>query len=517
MGAIDAEERRREHGRTRMCSTRDSTPRAAARPAGTPILRLLWVGVALTCLDSAVSFLPAHMMASGKRPCTAAMSAQRPALMALQLRATVAAGAKPVAKPRGYWHDFTNVEAELRHFAAANGHAATMPATSVLRKNGLSSLVDAIGRFGGVQTVATQLGLECGKPKGYWQDYDNTKKELSDFLALWRKTVGEPEGVPTQQMMRKAGRQDLIAAIQVHGGMQRVADDLNLDYFSKRRAGAGSVSGVTSGRHKLFQARLWSFIAVNGTYGYMPSNQVLHNFDCALMAEEVDGLGGTVRVAKRFGLKPQRKPIGLELIEEALMHFVATSGMPGVIPSKEVLEAAGRDDLEAKIESIGRARICRYLGLYMDEHAKLQAVCNTHEAATSASFVELAVKTQRPDLGKSGRGKQTPRFVRTAPLFKGDTSAGRRPAPATRAQQAAQPSVQSTMRTAASAVNEAVESASSAYSGEPRSFQEMKEQFRKRIVTSKAAPVPASKRHELEALFAAADKAKQGAAAASGC
>ena len=335
-------------------------------PVPPVILRALLIGVALTLLDSTLSFLavPAHYAAPPRR-CTAQRCRRGTTLGVLELRAAVAsvenAVSKPAAKPRGYWHDFANVEAELRKVVADSGNTGQMPSTSTLRNSGLSSLADALGRFGGVYEVAAKLNLTCGKPRGYWQDYANTRKEFEDFLAIWRITAGEPNGVPTQDMIRKAGRQDLIAAMQLHGGMQRLAQELDLARFSMRRAGGGAVSGVSSGRHKRFQARLWSFIAVNGTSGYMPSNEVLNNFGCGDLAAEVDSLGGTVKIAKRFGLKPQRRPVGMQLIEESLIKFVATSGLSGVLPSKETLLASGRADLDAKLDEIGRSRICKYL------------------------------------------------------------------------------------------------------------------------------------------------------------
>ena len=462
----------------------------------------------LALLDSAVSFLaPAFLggAAPGLARCPGgprgAPAAAR--LGVFQLRAATAApAAKPAAKPRGYWREWANVEAEIRLYIAEHDECAGgMPATSQLRKNGLSSLADAIGRFGGVQEVAGRMGLACGKPKGYWQDYANTRREFEAFLAGWRAAAGEPDGVPTQENMRAAGRHDIVAALQLHGGMQRLAEDLDLTFYNGRRSGAGAVSGVQSGRHKIFQGRLWSFIAVNGTNGYMPSTEVLRNFGCDKLAEDVERLGGAVRVAKRFGLKPQRRPIGLELIHDALVSFVATSETAGVLPSKEQLAVAGRLDLDAKLEDIGRERVCKFLGLYMDEHAKLQAACDSEEALTSPAFVALAVKTQKPTLERgAGSGDRVKRktFVRTAPLFKGDTrtapgAAQHKAALAPRAstqdvpgrrtsnQQTARASTRSAVaRSAAEAIREAVDSAKS----EGRSLEEMKASFRRRLAAS---------------------------------
>lgn len=482
---------------------------------------LVWLVVVLALFDLSVGFLvtsPAQAFGVGR---TARACTQRSALAAhLQLRATAASPAKAASKPRGYWHDWGNVEAELRQVVAANGDTGQMPSTSKLRKSGMSSLADAIGRFGGVQTVAGKLGLECGKAKGYWQDYANVRKEFEDFLAIWRVTSGEANGVPTQEMLRTAGRQDLISAMRLHGGMQRLAEDLDLPFYTTRRTGAGSVSGVATGRHKVFQARLWSFIAVNGTQGYMPNTQVLVNFGCHKLAEDVDRLGGTVKLAKRFGLKVQRVPIGLDLIQDALMDFVAASGKPGVMPTQEELMLAGRADLEGKLAQIGRERACRYTGLYMDEHAKLQAECDTQEALNSKSFVELAVKSQRPDTKRRTAAKT---FVRRAPLFKGDTSAvsegvasagSRSWSPVQEAsptnpllhrREAAKGGLATAHETAhavTASVRMAVADAGSGGLPKARTLDEMKARFRSRLVSaSTRASSGASQRKELYSLF----------------
>ena len=443
----------------------------------------------------------------------------------------IASGKKGSPKPRGYWHEWSNVESELRAYLGAADHLAdirglNMPSTSQLRKSGMSSLADAIGRFGGVQEVAGKLGLRCGKPKGYWQKYANTRKEFEDFLAQWRASVGETHAVPTQQQIRSAGRQDLISAMQLHGGMQRLARDLDLSHFTMRRTGAGSVSGVTSGRHKVFQGRLWSFIAVNGTGGYMPSIEVLKNFGCDKLAADVERHGGAVKLAHRFDLKLQRRPTGLDEIEESLHAFMADTGAGLVLPSKEALRAEGRQDLGLKLDKVGRERVAKYLGLYTDEHAVLQAQCDTNEMAHSASAVKLAVKTHRPKTERAAlfkAGSKRKAYVRAAPLFRGDTGASRRAAlqveagsgAGTQHKERHQPNkrypliarkegdvgASVTGITAARAAGAKTGSVGVGSGQGAHSLDAMKERFRQRLVASGAKSVQASQRDELELLL----------------
>jgi hypothetical protein len=106
-------------------------------PVPPVISRVLLIGVALTLLDSTLSFvaLPAHYAALPRR-CTAQRCRRDTSLGLLELRAAVSSVvSKPAAKPRGYWHDFANVEAELRKVVADSGNTGQMPSTSTLRSS----------------------------------------------------------------------------------------------------------------------------------------------------------------------------------------------------------------------------------------------------------------------------------------------------------------------------------------------------------------------------------------------
>ena len=140
------------------------------------MISALWHGgLALALLDSVVSFMVPAPVFRGVVAPAGGPSASRGAFGALpgparsarigvlQLRAAAAP-----AKPRGYWHEWANVDAEVRKYIAEHGNGwSGMPAMSQLRKHGLSSLEDAITQFGGVMEVAGRLGLACGKPEGY--------------------------------------------------------------------------------------------------------------------------------------------------------------------------------------------------------------------------------------------------------------------------------------------------------------------------------------------------------------
>jgi hypothetical protein len=477
----------------------------AQRPMiGRQLLRLLWAGVVLAILESAFCFLvpaPLSSFVAPRAPVAVGMApafCTRGSILQLRAAAGTKSGTKSPAKPRGYWHDFANVETEIKEYLGTdNIRGLDMPSTSQFRKNGLSSLADAIGRFGGVQEVASRLGLQCGKPKGYWQSYDNTRKEFEAFLAVWRVTAGEPNGVPTQDQIRKAGRQDLISAMQLHGGMRRMAEDLDLIYFTMRRTGAGSVSGIANGRNKVFQSRLWSFIAVNGTSGFMPSTEVLMNFGCITLAENVERLGGAVKIARRYDLQLQRRPAGLDMIEGSLREFVTSSGRAGVLPSSAELHAAGRWDIERKLDEIGRERVGKYLGLYLDEDCRVKAQSDTAEMSASVSAKVSTMQTARPAIQRTLEApKKEAQRAPSAP----SPAMARRMVPA---RTFAQPqSIRSTAREAAAAVAAVVNEveAGRTPSAKP-GLEELKARFRRRLVKANVAPSASQRVEELEALF----------------
>lgn len=70
------------------------------------------------------------------------------------------------------------------------------------------------------------------KPPGYWDDFAVFEQELLAFI----EGHGVPEVMPTQQLLHRAGRHDLMHGIQVHGGSATVAERLGWEMASRSRA-----------------------------------------------------------------------------------------------------------------------------------------------------------------------------------------------------------------------------------------------------------------------------------------
>lgn len=152
-------------------------------------------------------------------------------------------------KPRGYWKDFGNVKREVLAFIANHGVRGTMPTVMELRRAGYGNLVSAIHQYhGDFQEVARRFQLVTShKPKGYWKDFANVKREVLAFVA----ERGHDGMMPTEGELRNAGQSSLTFAIwEYHGDFQEVACRLNL---STRRSPRNSHRKVNHSRHELVE------------------------------------------------------------------------------------------------------------------------------------------------------------------------------------------------------------------------------------------------------------------------
>lgn len=87
-----------------------------------------------------------------------------------------------------------------------------IPSRKELSKLHLSGLLFAIQEYGGMNTVYTELNIpRTTKPSNYWTD-DTITQSLIDIIAL----IGT---FPTQSMLKKLHHNDLLGAINKHGGL----------------------------------------------------------------------------------------------------------------------------------------------------------------------------------------------------------------------------------------------------------------------------------------------------------
>ncbi len=146
-------------------------------------------------------------------------------------------------KHPNYWDDFDNYKNALLAFIEEHGKSGVMPTQNELVEARRHDLANATWRnHGGYPVVARRLGLKfayIAKPTGHWDNISNLQYDLLSFID----EHGTQGIMPKHEELQKAGRDDLAAAIQKHGGYAAVARHFNLihtgpEFITPRTASA---------------------------------------------------------------------------------------------------------------------------------------------------------------------------------------------------------------------------------------------------------------------------------------
>ena len=189
-------------------------------------------------------------------------------------------------------------------------------------------------------------------------DFDCLAHALSDFIAA----QGLPGVLPSQTMLRAAGRDDLLAGIERHGGRPAVAERLGLRLAAPRKPyGYWQRPGV-------LERELADFIAAHGQTGRFPSHAELTAAGRIDLALAISRSEGVAALATRLGLKTARHERGYWEVPENLAReiraFAAELGRPDMIPKYQEMVAAGRSDLTYAVDcNGGMAAVAERVGL----------------------------------------------------------------------------------------------------------------------------------------------------------
>jgi len=132
--------------------------------------------------------------------------------------------------------------------AAGLGSTGVMPRREELRScssPNATTLEYAISAAGGFKAVASALGWQLSyrdkKPRGYWDRYENVRREIFGFIA---ENGLEPDVMPSRQTFIEAGRKDLAKLPERWGGTASLAAELGLRPASElgRRATARTLA-----------------------------------------------------------------------------------------------------------------------------------------------------------------------------------------------------------------------------------------------------------------------------------
>lgn len=204
-------------------------------------------------------------------------------------------------RTRHFWKSWRVVETELHKFAneACQGY---MPLQRQFVEYGRTDLLNAIRQHGGLALTAQRTGLQpplsvsSRRPRGYWLDSATLHAEILAFTAK----NGHPGMMPTYERLRKAGRMDLVYAINRYGGFATLASKLHLTWY-----GPSSYWRV----FRNVRSRLLGFLKSRGDTTVMPSVPELHKMGRYDLIYGIALHGGVMIVARRMGLKvvyPQR-------------------------------------------------------------------------------------------------------------------------------------------------------------------------------------------------------------------
>ena len=275
---------------------------------------------------------------------------------------------KPKHKPSGYWEDFTNLERELLNFIEEHGTRGMMPGQDELNRFGRSDIGNALRRHGGLIAVAQRLGLtNTRKPKNYYDDFTNLKRELLAFI----EENGTHGIMPTQSELVRAGRGDLSRAFTKHGRLSAVAKRLGLTQQDMQKP-----SGYWDDFANL-EEELLTHIVEHGTPGVMPTLPELSQSGRRDIAHAIKKHGGVLEVVKRLGLdrpgaeKPRNYWEDFSSVQNELLAFISEHGTQGTMPLKSDFIRAERSDLTHAVRKHGGFdEVAKRLGLARPEARK---------------------------------------------------------------------------------------------------------------------------------------------------
>ena len=264
-------------------------------------------------------------------------------------------------KPPRYWDNLT-LERELLAFIEKHGIPGEMPTNPQLIKAGRGDLARTIQRWGGFPTVAEKLGLNYAKTRpGHWQDFVKVEQEILAFI----KQCGTPGVMPTYETLKKAGRNNLVQAIQTHhAGRQAVAKRLGLQliYTAKPPDYWKEYTNV--------ERELLDFVNKSGNPNVMPTKTQLTQAGKGSLANAIQKFGGFATVAERLGMKlaytakPPDYWDDFANVEREIFKYIKKYGKPGVMPTQNELAKVRHSSLAAAIQKHGGQQlVAERLGL----------------------------------------------------------------------------------------------------------------------------------------------------------
>lgn len=114
--------------------------------------------------------------------------------------------------PRHYWRDKKNIDMEFDKLIDLLGHVPTQYEISYSGRSGLLQGITAI--YGSLTEYKMKRGFATEKPKGFWKDENNVKKELEKVI----KKLGH---FPSASQLSRINSSVSVAIYHYHGGLEK--------------------------------------------------------------------------------------------------------------------------------------------------------------------------------------------------------------------------------------------------------------------------------------------------------
>ncbi len=234
---------------------------------------------------------------------------------------------------KGHWtHD--KILSDLKTIIVGLNHFPTEKELRELNKQGL---LGAIQKQGGLNYFRTKLGYELPqKPAGYWT-YENITKELQTMIS-------ELGHFPMPREFREMDKQDLMSAIQKHGGVLKFRKLLGYDYIK-----------VPNG-YWTYDRTLHELKKIITQIGHFPTQQELSNMKRRDVAHAIDNYGGLFKFRKLLGYELPTKPMRYWTHETTVIELKKIITQIGHFPTHEELYELKRGDLSGAIRIHGGIR-----------------------------------------------------------------------------------------------------------------------------------------------------------------
>lgn len=288
------------------------------------------------------------------------------------------------------WNEEKALE-ELKQLAESFGR---FPTTAELCERGYSGLVGYIHKNGfSIHDYAIKLGYETTqKPKGYWKDFENIKKELQAIIDK------NNDKFPTQEMIRSnIGSSILFAIYEYHKSIVEVAEKMGYEIDSYFKTSDGHY--VQSSNEYLLDEFLYSR-GIKHEVGGLISDKHLYLYDFKVKDFYIEIWGyeenrENNKICERYKKKREKKEtlykeLGLNLIsiesdvfkksfEEIERYFIDLFSGLGFLVDKKVCD----------YDIVNSAKHCRFWSEAKIETYLKEIISKINHFPTSLELLQM--------------------------------------------------------------------------------------------------------------------------------